>query len=247
MLGYLWNLCVWYRTPFRNCPFPLVGRCSYTATGEEIDPWCIGNCCSCGWTKASVLFFILPVFLPRHHWRFFTYKWRLIFLTYLFYCALSPAAPPSAPRPPPAYTRDQDAFAEVVGLCQGFTAGDMCAVAATAVDLSTSRSPQHRGFKAIAGQEFHHSHGEALRAAFRQVSCKFLGGVMKCRACAVRVASWGCVFRAVGLLRGAGGAGGVEYFRTVGDRVRCRLLCRRGRLVCRKTSGQPSYRASSCF
>lgn len=55
---------------------------------------------------------------------------------------------------PAGKLRKQGAISDVAGLCQGFTAGDMCAIAASALERSTASTS---------------STSEALRAAFRQV------------------------------------------------------------------------------
>lgn len=92
---------------------------------------------------------------------------------------LYPPPLPSCSPAPDAHTHKiQSAFAEVVGLCQGFTAGDMCAVAAGALDLwAASAGLQARGNGGGGGSGVQRrmgvmqplSRGEALRAAFRQV------------------------------------------------------------------------------
>lgn len=72
--------------------------------------------------------------------------------------------PPSLPRP----RRPQNAFEDVVGLCQGFTAGDMCAVAAAAA-AAGSRLPDNDDEGRQTAEQRALARAEALRAGFRQV------------------------------------------------------------------------------
>ncbi|CAM9442051.1 unnamed protein product [Pylaiella littoralis] len=74
----------------------------------------------------------------------------------------------------------RDAFAEVVGLCQGFTAGDMCAVSAAALELwdaaAAAAESQPPGEEWGAGARDKLSPGEALRAGFRQIRQRVAAG-----------------------------------------------------------------------
>ncbi|CAN0152691.1 unnamed protein product, partial [Ectocarpus fasciculatus] len=70
----------------------------------------------------------------------------------------------------------QDAFAEVVGLCQGFTAGDMCAVAAAAAAAAGSRLPDSDDEGRQTAEEQALARAEALRVGFRQVRQRVAAG-----------------------------------------------------------------------
>ncbi|CAN0339737.1 unnamed protein product, partial [Ectocarpus sp. 12 AP-2014] len=76
----------------------------------------------------------------------------------------------------PATSAQQDAFEEVVGLCQGFTAGDMCAVAAAAAAPAGSRLPDNDDEGRQTAEQRALTRAEALRAGFRQVRQRVAAG-----------------------------------------------------------------------